>query len=227
MILFWVPLAFQASRRLLINVFPSLNIIIFVLLLKIFKRCHHLRFWASYCPWMLYPLNMLSLNFKLKTYTLLHLQKLLAEINCMRSSISIATEDLTSLFYFLKGNDLSIPRMLTSDHIQLLNRIQQAIDLATLKGYDPNLLLILYIFPGEMLCTTLLGQETLSIHCIHLSVGGAPRVYSMANLLDDCIVKGRDISIRLFETDPSALITPFKSTGFQVKLIASFDHVSR
>lgn len=66
-------------------------------------------------------------------YALPQLQKLLSKNNWMRSCIFIATEDPTPLFDFLKGNDLSTPIVLTSDLIQPLNKIQQAIDSATLK----------------------------------------------------------------------------------------------
>jgi hypothetical protein len=67
------------------------------------------------------------------SYALPQLQKLLSKNNWMRSCIFIATEDPTPLFDFLKGNDLSTPIVLTSDLIQPLNKIQQAIDSATLK----------------------------------------------------------------------------------------------
>ena len=52
------------------------------------------------------------------------------------------------------------------------------------------------------------------VKSIHLSVGRTSQVYSMANQLADCIVKGRNLFIRLFGTELYALITPFKNIDF-------------
>ena len=51
---------------------------------------------------------------------------------------------------------------------------------------------------GETLLTALLAQEGDPVHWIHLSVGGAPQVYSIVDQMADCIVKRQDLSVHLF-----------------------------
>lgn len=149
-----------------------------------------------------------------ETYTLTQLQKMLGKINWLRPWISVPTEQLTPLNELLKGLDLSSQVTLSPHHLQILHQVQQAINTVALRRFDPGLPVFLSIFPGETLCTALLAQDGEPIHWVHLLVGRAPRVYSMTDQIADCIIKGRDISVRIFGTEPHSLIVPFKMTDF-------------
>lgn len=110
--------------------------------------------------------------------------------------------------------DLASIVTLDPAHRAVLAKIQEAIDGATLQRFDPGLPLTLYVFQGQTLFTALLTQEGRPVHWVHLSVGGAPRVYAPTDQLADCIIKGRDLSMRIFGQEPHSLIVPYRLNDF-------------
>lgn len=133
----------------------------------------------------------------------------------MRPWIPISTMEFTPLFDLLKRGTLYKTITLEKTHQHILLKLQQAIDCSCLRCYDPSMSLFFYIFSRKSLITGLLAQGGEPIHWVHLSVGGAPWIYATLDHLGDCIIKGRELSNRLFGHQPHTLVVPFRLTNFE------------
>ncbi|XP_014396142.1 PREDICTED: endogenous retrovirus group K member 6 Pol protein-like [Myotis brandtii] len=142
--------------------------------------------------------------------TLNDYQKLLGDINWVRSYLKITTLDLKPLFDILKGDsNPKSPRQLTVEGEKAIAKIEQAINKQQLQYLDYSKSWALIILATKYTPTGCLWQEG-PLEWIHLPVTPRKIVPSYPSLVATLIIKGRRRSIELFGREVTEIIIPYK-----------------
>ena len=103
-----------------------------------------------------------------KLQTLNDFQKVLGDINWLRSYLSITTGQLMPLFQILEGDtDLNSPRQLTPTAEETLKLVEKAINNAMLARYDPEVEVFTLSLPTHPIPTAVIIQNDKALLWIH------------------------------------------------------------
>lgn len=172
----------------------------------------------SYLGFHLFPRHFMSQRLKLKltNYTTLNdFQKLLGDINWLRPSLKITTEDLRPLFELLKGDPTpTSTRIMTTEAKRALAKVENALSSATLSYCDYSLPWQLLILPTPHTPTGVLYQRGVLqwLHGSNSSRKALPPYYS---LVAERIKQGRKSSILHLGRDPHEIIISYNAEQLQ------------
>ena len=167
----------------------------------------------SHAPLQLWRDHLLTLN---------DFQKLLGDINWIRSRLKLTTADLKPLFVCLKDDpNPSSKRELTSEAESALVKVDEAlndqlISINITRGWD------LIILAREHTPTGCLWQEG-PLEWLHLPVTLRKIVLSYTSLVAQLIIKGRKTSVELFGKEVANIVIPFNKDQLQFLLQNSDD----
>ena len=127
-----------------------------------------------------------------KLSTLNDFQKLLGDINWIRSSLGTANYQLTNLFNILKGDpDLNCPRSVSQEAREELCLVQNKLQKQFLTHIRLELPLQLFILPSLHSLTGLLTQQEYPIEWIYTHFRGMRSLTPYLDLIVPVIINGR------------------------------------
>ena len=127
-----------------------------------------------------------------KLSTLNDFQKLLGDINWIRSSLGTANYQLTNLFNILKGDpDLNCPRSVSQEAREELCLVQNKLQKQFLTHIRLELPLQLFILPSLHSLTGLLTQQEYPIEWIYTRFRGMRSLTPYLDLIVPVIINGR------------------------------------
>lgn len=154
--------------------------------------------------------------------TLNDFQKLLGDINWLRPSLGIPSQEMAPLFKILEGDPaLDSPRTLTEDARAALLKIEWAISRAQLKRLNYDLPWELCVFPTKGSPTAVLWQ-TGPLLWIHPHASPGKSIVSYPAAVADLALIGLQRSLEHFGSHPAKLIVPYTSQQRQI-LMAEHD----
>lgn len=151
--------------------------------------------------------------------TLNDFQKLLGDINWIRSFLKITTSELQPLFKTLEGDPhITSPRRLTPEASKVLDKIEHTIQSAQLDRINPDLSFHLCVLPSPVYPTAVLWQEgpLLWIHP-HSSPGKTLGYYP--TLVAELALQGLQLSTTHFGNYPDTIICPY--TRYQIQILCA------
>lgn len=139
-------------------------------------------------------------------------QKLLGDVNWLRPSIGLTTEQLLPLFNILRGDpDPTSPRVLTPEAEDALALIDQALSQQQILRVSPNQPFSLLILDTPYLPTGLLWQEG-PLEWLHLPSQRRKVIYPYHQAIATVIQKGRSRALELFGRSHFILSFPSERT---------------
>lgn len=167
----------------------------------------------KYLGFQLYPKYFLpqKLAISITNYkTLNDFQKLLGDINWIRPSLKLTTQDLSPLFQILQGDsDPSSPRNMTHEGRVALKKVEQAIEQARLNYADITKPWSLIILPTSHTPTGVLYQSGV-LYWIHGSHSQSSTLKSYPVKVAERVQTGRKLSLLYLGHDPHVIILPYK-----------------
>ena len=140
--------------------------------------------------------------------TLNDFQKLIGDINWLRSSIGIPTYALQNLFKILEGPpDPNSPRQLTKKAKEELKFVEKHIQQSFSTRLDHTQLIYLYIFPTKHSPTAIIAQNNL-IEWVYLHTKQSKKIISYIEKIGQLIVSGGNHIQTLTGFDPYAIRVP-------------------
>ena len=135
--------------------------------------------------------------------TLNDFQKLLGNINWLRTSLGIPTYALQNLFKTLeRPSDLNSSRHLTSEAKQKLKLVKKRIAKAFVRPVRPNLPIFLYVFPIIRSPTAVISQkETSPLKWVYLHSKQAKKIVSYFELIGTIVHQGHTQTLTGYNPD--------------------------
>ena len=150
--------------------------------------------------------------------TLNDFQKLLGDINWVRSYLPVTRDELRPLFQILEGDpDLSSPRTLTQEGLRALELVEKALEGAQVQRVDPQVPLTYCILPTVGSPTGVFWQSA-PVWWIHGHSQGQRTLHYYPEAVAHTALVGLKFSITTFGYPPDKLIIPY--TKEQVEVLA-------
>ena len=161
---------------------------------------------------MIYPFSIQPQKIQIRRdnlQTLNDFQKLLGDINWIRSSIPITTAQLRPLFKILEGNaDLNSPRELTPLAYQTLHLVEEALSSATLARYDPSISLEVRIFKTKYSPTGAIVQKEKVIYWVHERISHSTSLPQYTTMMAKLAIKAIKITLQATGKYPDIIWFP-------------------
>lgn len=147
--------------------------------------------------------------------TLNDFQKLLGNINWVRSYLKLPNHELKPLYDVLIGDSaLNSPRVLTPEARLVLEKVERSLQGAFLKRWDANKPLTLCILATLSQPTGLLWQEG-PLLWIHSRISPAKSIQYYPSAVADLALTGIQQCIQFFGILPTTLVVPYSSYQVQ------------
>lgn len=167
-------------------------------------------------PFQVKPQKMCIRTSHLKTLN--DFQQLLGNINWLRGYLSLPRSDLQPLFFILEGNpDVNSSRDLTPMGKVALEKVELAIEKASLCRFDPEKPLQLCILKTKTIPTGVLWQEG-PLWWLHGHSLGVKTIQHYPTLVASQALLGVKFSLTHFGNQPNTLVVPYTRT--QVEILA-------
>ena len=155
-----------------------------------------------------------------KLSTLNDFQKLLGDINWIRSSLGIANYQLNNIFNTLKGDpDLNSPRSLSQEAREELYLVQNKLQKQFLTHIKLDSPLELFILPAPHSPTGLLAQqEHHPVEWIYTSFRGIKSLTPYLDLIALIVINGRIRTKTLIGSDPHKVVILSINTYYRYSL---------
>ena len=175
---------------------------------------------VSYLGARLDPLTVVPQKIEIRKdnlKTLNDFQKLLGDINWIRSYLKIPNYELRPLFNLLAGDSaLDSPRQLTKEARVALRKVEQGLQDAVLYRCTEDLDIILCILPTFLQPTGLLWQAG-PLLWIHPKASPAKSIEHYPTAVAKLAFNGIQQCVQFFGRYPASLIIPY--TAFQVQIL--------
>uniref|UniRef100_A0ABI7WFX4 Reverse transcriptase domain-containing protein n=1 Tax=Felis catus TaxID=9685 RepID=A0ABI7WFX4_FELCA len=142
--------------------------------------------------------------------TLNDFQKLLGDINWIRNTLGVTTEQLLPLFNILKGDSSpASPRSLTQEAKEAMRHIEQAIQQAQVTRVDPSQPLYLIILKPQVIPFAILWQSHGPLEWLHLALHSLHVINPLLSMVCLLVIRGRSRAVQLFGHDPERIACAF------------------
>ena len=142
--------------------------------------------------------------------TLNDFQKLMGDINLLRSTTGLSVYKLSNLFQTVQGDlNLNSPRCLTAEAENELTLVKQRLQEAYVDQIDPNLDGILVVLTSAHFPTGLIMQRKNNIIKWVFLAQKQSKTY--IENISELIIKGRISLCQLSRTDPAEIVVPITS----------------
>lgn len=141
--------------------------------------------------------------------TLNDFQKFLGDLNWLRPSLSLTTDQLQPLFSILQGDSSpTSPRILTPEASAVIDLVSSKISETQVYRINRHLPLNLVILKPAELPLAVIWQDTGPLEWIHLALHTLHVINLLISLIAHLIIKGRRRCLQLFGHDPDFIICP-------------------
>uniref|UniRef100_A0A667I7A2 RNase H type-1 domain-containing protein n=1 Tax=Lynx canadensis TaxID=61383 RepID=A0A667I7A2_LYNCA len=142
--------------------------------------------------------------------TLNDFQKLLGDINWIRNTPGVTTEQSLPSFNILKGDSSpASPQSLTQEAKEAIRHIEQAIQQAQVTRVDPSQPLYLIMLKPQVIPFAILWQSHGPLEWLHLALHSRHAINPLLSMVCLLIIRGRSRAVQLFGHDPEFIACAF------------------
>ena len=151
--------------------------------------------------------------------TLNDFQKLLGDINWVRSYLDLTTAELKPLFAILEGDPaITSSRQLTAEAAQVLDKVEKKLGEASLTQLDPSSPFQLCIVSSPQQPTAVLWQRG-PLLWVHPQTSPGKVLSHYPTQIGEMALKGLQLALTHFGCEPESIIVPY--TVYQVNVLCA------